>query len=531
MELSTADPLPKFQQRTFWDFDSENSHEQILQCRNCGENLSSLHLTKRYCSESCKKAFYKKNGSLAVDGGHECRVCNKWFKIGPGQSNKWLCSEECRKRQNSKQVREFHKNRPEREAVYRNRTKEKICDSKARRFYNWNPNAPRYCEACGESRYVEVAHKPEHARIGARRCRENCKWPEMVWVLCPTCHRLIDQKINTPEELGLCSTSIMTTTNLCVNGSEASLMVASSPLEMLSARAWQMSTQENCHDTRSVTSSAEFVGGQKPSELQDSQELIESGAHPCPVNRYRMPVNTKARQMNGTCGQNSIQSSASSALQQSLANSLQVRMDVNGSMEFRLTWRNLVMESQRQICQLQALARRIEDSDCSGLHGWPTPAVQNSHGGVNPAGNTGEHFTLQTAAAMAGWGTPRVTTNGGLSHPGRAALKESRLEDQVHGWATPCARDWKDSPGQKTERVNSDGTVRSRTDQLPRQVHGMTIESPNARTERRGALEPGFPRWLMGFHENWDILSPEYESWSKVQDAIEKDVSKDTGTP
>jgi hypothetical protein len=288
--------------------------------------------------------------------------------------------------------------------------------------------------------------------------------------------------------------------------------------------------QRTFWDFDSVTSSQASEDGPKRSSSQDSPESIESSAHPCPVNRYRMPVNTKARQMNGTCGQNSIQSSASSVLQQSLANNLKARMDVNGSMEFRLIWKKWDMPSQRQICQLQALARRTDDSECSGLHGWPTPAAQNSHGGVNPAGNTGEHFTLQTAAALAGWGTPRVTTNGGLSHPGRAALKESRLEDQVQGWATPCSRDWKDSPGQATERVNSDGKVRSRTDQLPRQVHGLTIESPNAQTERRAALAPEFPRWLMGYREAWDTSSPAYENWSKVQGEIEKDVLRDMET-
>lgn len=281
----------------------------------------------------------------------------------------------------------------------------------------------------------------------------------------------------------------------------------------------------------SATSSQELEGGQKPSELQDSQGSIASGVLRCLASQYRVPVNAKVRKINGTSGLNSIQSSASAALQQSLASSLQARTDVNGSMEYRLIWKSWDMQSQRQICALQALGRHTNDSESTGLLGWPTPAVQNSHGGVNPAGNTGEHFTLQTAASLAGWGTPRVATNNGLSHPGRAALKESRLEDQVQGWTTPCARDWKDSPGMSTERTKSDGTVRSRTDQLPRQVHGMTLPSQHAGTERRGVLAPEFPRWLMGFREAFDTCSPGFKEWREVQDAIEKDVLEGTGTP
>lgn len=27
--------------------------------------------------------------------------------------------------------------------------------------------------------------------------------PNMIWVLCPTCHRVLDKGIETPEEMGL----------------------------------------------------------------------------------------------------------------------------------------------------------------------------------------------------------------------------------------------------------------------------------------------------------------------------------------
>jgi hypothetical protein len=29
------------------------------------------------------------------------------------------------------------------------------------------------------------------------------RWPEKVWVLCPTCHRLLDRMNYSPSELGL----------------------------------------------------------------------------------------------------------------------------------------------------------------------------------------------------------------------------------------------------------------------------------------------------------------------------------------
>jgi hypothetical protein len=92
------------------------------------------------------------------------------------------------------------------EAVYRARTREKkLPDSQNVRFYRLNPTAPKECEnpACKESRVLEIAHRPGHERLGQRRSSANMRWPEMVWVLCPTCHRLLDRMNYSPEDLGL----------------------------------------------------------------------------------------------------------------------------------------------------------------------------------------------------------------------------------------------------------------------------------------------------------------------------------------
>jgi len=84
------------------------------------------------------------------------------------------------------------------------RSKEKqLPDSNLIRFKRWNPNAPDACESCGEDRVIEVAHKPGFERNGAWRKAANSKWPEMVWVLCPTCHSLLDRMHYPPGDLGL----------------------------------------------------------------------------------------------------------------------------------------------------------------------------------------------------------------------------------------------------------------------------------------------------------------------------------------
>ena len=174
------------------------------QCVECGKSLEGSSPTRKYCSQKCKRLWRKKHGPKEPVKEHDCRMCGKSFPIGKGQANKWLCSEKCRKDSNAKSVREFHLRQPEAEARYRSRTKAKrLPEGNLVRFRRTNPDAPTACESCGEHRVLDVAHKPGHVRLGSRRSAKNCKWPEMVWVLCPTCHALIDRMNYPPEELGL----------------------------------------------------------------------------------------------------------------------------------------------------------------------------------------------------------------------------------------------------------------------------------------------------------------------------------------
>lgn len=178
--------------------DEKNLHV----CIECHVHLKGRPHAK-YCSNKCKSRYRKKN-PVDFTGYHKCRVCEKEFPVSKGQHNKWLCSDQCRKASITRSVGAFHKNNPEKEREYRNRSKEKVGpDSNLKRFYNWNPNAPRCCEACGENRVLEIAHKPGYERIGRYRSKANSKWPEMVWVLCPTHHRLIDRMNYEPAEFNL----------------------------------------------------------------------------------------------------------------------------------------------------------------------------------------------------------------------------------------------------------------------------------------------------------------------------------------
>ena len=172
------------------------------QCLQCGKIHPSPKGGK-FCSKKCGASYRWKNRPNPIKS-HICRSCGKSFPIRPDQNQKWTCSDECRKSRVAQIVREWHKRNPERDSIYRQRTKAKqLPDSNLIRFRRYNPSAPMNCESCGEHRVLDMAHKPGHERNGQWRSRSNCVWPDKVWVLCPTCHALLDRMCYSPEELGL----------------------------------------------------------------------------------------------------------------------------------------------------------------------------------------------------------------------------------------------------------------------------------------------------------------------------------------
>lgn len=302
------------------------------------------------------------------------------------------------------------------------------------------------------------------------------------------------------------------------------------------------------------TGSVELRVGHLLSDSQDGQTIDQSGPGHAHASHSQPLESEKPSQTTGISGQTCSGLSTGGNLSRSLASRLAARFASVGSMEYVQTWKERVTPAGRSYSEHTASAPRTFAKDSTG---WPTPAVQNADGVPNPHGNTGEHFTLQTAAGMAGWPTPKLPRGGpemqetrdargaggidlqsvavltGWATPqtndaekrGQPSLISGQqtclpVQSQLTGWVSPSSRDWKDTPGMSTNGVNPDGTTRNRTDQLPRQVHGLTSESCPAQTGSRGVLEAAFSRWLMGFPAKWDEASPNYHAWCEVQDRI-----------
>jgi hypothetical protein len=174
-------------------------------CGQCGAGFEPTNAWQKFCSFDCQQKFRndRKPRKLLATGRH-CRQCGtKFFPAGRGESNKWHCSPECAVQSARESRSKFYAKKPEKYREYHAKSREKRGpDSNLKRFYARHPEAPRACQSCGEGRVLDVAHKPEHRRNGAWRSKTNTTI-DRVWILCPTCHALLDRMHYPPADLGL----------------------------------------------------------------------------------------------------------------------------------------------------------------------------------------------------------------------------------------------------------------------------------------------------------------------------------------
>lgn len=204
-----------------------------------------------------------------------------------------------------------------------------------------------------------------------------------------------------------------------------------------------------------------------------------------PVKGIAPPESSEARATHaiyGRIGEGSLQSAA---LQRSTESKLMQRLPLDGWTKSLMTWKRRITPSRRRYCQLAVSASRTSGIDC-GL--WQTPSMDSFRKrGQERSGELGNQEMIKAAF----WPTPSAGMQQGgnsarpagvkailennMVRPSGAAM-QTLLVDlavAVSLWATPSARDWKDSQGM-TKR----GGGRSRFDQLPRQI-------PMAHAERK----------------------------------------------
>ena len=227
--------------------------------------------------------------------------------------------------------------------------------------------------------------------------------------------------------------------------------------------------------TTNATSSPESADGATPCASPDGQTTERSGQEAAHVSRFRARDSKKAMPTNDTSGPLFNASSPSTSLQLCLESRLRARMDVNGSLEYALIWSTWDMPSGPPICRLRASARRTSGNDFGG---WPTLDT-----GTGPHGH-------------------RCAS----SNPSHQSARDLQATAAAAGRAAPTARDMRSEYG--TPEMMERRQMRPQGKPLSKQVLGATASSSPAATEKRGALNPAFSLWLMGYNPLWIVCAP-----------------------
>jgi len=149
-------------------------------------------------------------------------------------------------------------------------------------------------------------------------------------------------------------------------------------------------------------------------------------------------------------------SSASAALQSSLASRLRARMEGLGSPLYALSWKEWDMALGPPICALRASAPRTSGSGCSS--GWPTAASRDwkdtagmAVEATNPDGSARTRLDqLPRAATLAGWPTARESDGEKNVRSTEGAAREMARKGgpqdlgqgaTLAGWPTPTTKE------------------------------------------------------------------------------------------
>ncbi len=235
---------------------------------------------------------------------------------------------------------------------------------------------------------------------------------------------------------------------------------------------------------RSTTSSPALEAGLTLSDLLDGPTTSQYGPGVVPVNHSAPPASAKASPTSATCGPCGSALFSSADLQSCLESRLRVHL--NGSDLCEVIWKPWATPWGATLSKPRARVRTISATDI-GL--WQSPTAKANQDSPSMAKWPG-------SVAASVWPTAKSSDDrigmadrfkGPMSDNGRRSNLNDAAAMQVAVWATATSH----------ERTHTARKVHH-GEQLANQASGLS-----APTEKRGALNPEFVCWLMGYPAEW----------------------------
>ncbi len=273
--------------------------------------------------------------------------------------------------------------------------------------------------------------------------------------------------------------------------------------------------------TPNAISSAGLQDGPTPCALPAGPTIAPSGPAPALANLSAKQAKAQGLLTSGTSGRLGTISLASAFLELSWVSRLQALTDLDGSIWYRLTWKQRATPSHRSITALRASKRPASDSACGS---WPSPRRGDAKQGCETQeartrrGAGGP--TLSDASHLAAWPTPGATDGSKadctlptvlrrIAHGGRQI--GVAMMARMASWPTPLQSDTE--TGMPSRGMRQDGRDRG-----PRVCDVATLASwptPGAADATRGSPETDEDKKRRGAHTGNSLI--DVAAWATPQ--------------